>query len=240
MIPPHFVQSRLLRGVEGVYHAFPGADPVRGRETAEVLERIFSVPPHRIATLRQVHSAIALEAAEEDLGRPDGGARDGDALWTAAPGTGAGVRTADCVPILVALPGAPLVAAVHAGWRGLCAGVVVETIRAIRDRAGEAAVRRLVAAAGPGARGCCYEVGGDVAGLLARLPGGAAHVRRAGGADRFRADLQGLAVEALAAAGIPRGRIEAVGPCTICSPRFHSFRREKTLTGRQLSFIYIL
>ena len=241
MIPPHFVQSRLLLRCPGVYHAFLGVDPVPGRATADLLREVFSVPPARIGTLRQVHSGLALEVGPEDLGRPEAGGREGDALWTGAPGTGAGVRTADCVPVLLALPGPPLAAAVHAGWRGLSAGIVGSAVRAIAGRFGDGAVGRLVAAAGPGARGCCYEVGDEVAGLLAELPGGGRHVRKgAGGTGRWRADLQGLVVEALAAAGLSPSRVESVGPCTICAPRFHSFRREKSLTGRQLSFIYIL
>jgi copper oxidase (laccase) domain-containing protein len=80
-------------------------------------------------------------------------------------------------------------------------------------------------------------VGEETAGALSALPGAALRKGKAPG--KWFADLQAIALSMLADAGIPPPRAEGVGPCTICSPRFHSFRREKTLTGRQLSFIYI-
>jgi len=235
---PHFVQSPLLRAVKGVYHAFPGIDPVSGRGSRDRLRQVFSVPPSRLGTLRQVHSGKVLEMAETDGDIPGRRWREGDALWTAAPGTGVGVRTADCVPLLLAHPALPVCAAVHAGWRGLAAGIIGETVRAIAERFGDSAVRGLVAAAGPAAKGCCYEIGEEVASRLLDCPGGKRHLERRGTDGKWRADLQRLALEALLAAGLSPGRVEAVGPCTVCSPLHHSFRREKSLTGRHLSFIY--
>ncbi|MBI5420256.1 MAG: laccase domain-containing protein [Deltaproteobacteria bacterium] len=237
VILPHVVQSPLLRSVPGFYHAFAGVDPAR-RGSREILRQAFSVPPSRVGTLRQIHSGIALEMEETDGDVPGRRWRVGDAIWTAAPGTGVGVRTADCVPVLLAHRELPVCAAIHAGWRGLVAGVVEETVRCIAARFGQDAVSGLVAAAGPSAKGCCYEVGEEVAGNLGECPGGPLHVAKGMGAGKWNADLPSLALEALFAAGLPRGRAEAVGPCTVCSPRFHSFRREKSLTGRQLSFIY--
>jgi polyphenol oxidase len=240
MMLPHFVQSALLRAVPGFYHAFQGTDPVPGRSDAERLREVFVVPPGRLGTLRQVHSRIVLEMREEDGGDPDGGARAGDALWTSVPGTGVGIRTADCVPVLIAHPGTPLCAAVHVGWRGLAAGLIGETVRILAGRCGPDAPGRLVAAAGPSAKGCCYEVGEEVCERLLPLPGGASVLRKGGAPGKWMADVQRLAMEALVAAGLSRRRVEAAGSCTVCSPRFHSFRREKSLTGRQLSFIYML
>lgn len=240
IVLPFFVQSRLLLGVPGFHHAFLGVDPAAGRTAAELLRDVFAVPPGRVAALCQVHSAAALFAADADFGRLEEGGRQGDAVWTVEPGTGVAVRTADCVPVLIALPGAPAAAAVHAGWRGLVSGVVAEAVRAVARRFGPGTIARLVAAVGPGARGCCYEVGEEVAGRLRLLPGGDRLVRPRPGTGRAAADLQGLAVEALLEAGLDPERVEAVGSCTICSPRFHSFRRERSLTGRQISFIYIL
>jgi len=238
VILPRFVQSGLLRSAEGFYHAFLGIDPLPGRGEEERLRSVFSVPPDRIGILRQVHSGIALEREEGDAGIPGGGRREGDALWTPEAGTGAAVFTADCVPILLAHPGIGLCGAIHAGWRGLAAGIIESTVGGIAARFGEPATLGLLAAAGPSARGCCYEIGEEVADLLRPLSGGGRHLRKGRTPGRWTADLPSLAVETLAGAGIPRERLETAGPCTVCSRNFHSWRREKSLAGRQLSFVY--
>lgn len=240
MILPCFVQSGLLRSAEGFHHAFLGVDPLPGRGEEERLRSVFSVPPDRIGVLRQVHSGTALEREDGDAGIPGGGRREGDALWTAEAGTGVGVFSADCVPILLAHPGLGLCGAIHAGWRGLAAGIVESTVERIAARFGDSATGGILAAAGPSARGCCYEVGEEVADLLLRLPGGGRRLRKGRTPGRWMADLPLLAVDMLAGAGVPRGRLETAGPCTVCSRDFHSWRREKSLTGRQLSFIYRL
>jgi polyphenol oxidase len=236
---PHFVQSPLLRSVPGVYHAFLGVDPVEGRGRRERLREVFSLAPETVGTLKQVHSASVLSFEPGDGDVPGGWKREGDALWTESPGTGVGVHTADCVPILLAYRRIPVAAAVHAGWRGLAAGIVEETVRVLAARFGDAAVEGIVAVAGPCARGCCYEVGEETAEALHGLPGEVEHLRKGKAPGKWTADLQGIALAALQGAGIPAGQTEAAGPCTICSPRFHSFRREKSTTARQLSFLYI-
>ncbi len=223
----------------GVYHAFLGADPAAGRGPRERLREVFCLPPDAICTLKQVHSATVLPFEPGDGGFPGGPEREGDALWTAAPGTGVGVHTADCVPILLAHGELPLAAAIHAGWRGLAAGIVEETLRALARRHGENVPASLRAVAGPCARGCCYEVGEETAEALLSVPGGCDRLRRGKAQGKWMADLQAIALSALRAAGIPPDRVEGLGPCTVCSTGFHSFRREKSLTGRQLSFIYI-
>jgi len=236
---PHFLQSRLLRGVPGIYHAFLGVDPVEGRGRRERLREVFSLSADVLGTLKQVHSATVLRFGPGDGDVAGGWKREGDALWTDAPGTGVGVHTADCVPILLAHRSLPVAAAIHAGWRGLAAGVVGETIRSVARKHGADAGKGFVAAAGPCARGCCYEIGEEAAGALGSSAGGTEHVRCGRVPGKWMADLQGMALAALAAAGVPPEASEGVGPCTVCSSRFHSFRREKSLTGRQLSFIYI-
>jgi len=238
VILPRFVQSGLLRSAEGFYHAFLGIDPLRGRGEEECLRTIFSVPPDRIGTLRQVHSRVALEREESDGGISAGGRREGDALWTDEAGAGVAVRTADCVPVLFAHPGLGFCGAVHAGWRGLAEGILEAVLGRIAERFGDSAIRGILAAAGPSARGCCYEIGEEVAERLQPLPGGDRHLRRGRTGGCWMADLPALAVQGLRDAGIPRERIEIAGPCTVCSRDFHSWRREKSLTGRQVSFIY--
>ena len=236
---PHFEQSPLLRSVPRVYHAFLGVDPVEGRGRRERLREVFSIAAETVGTLKQVHSASVLFFEPGDGDVPGGWKREGDALWTVSPGTGVGVHTADCVPILLSHREIRVAVAVHAGWRGLAAGIVEGTVRALAGRFGDAAVEGIVAVAGPCARGCCYEVGEDTAEELRGLPGDGKHLRRGKASGKWTADLQAIALEALRSAGIPAGQTGAAGPCTICSPRFHSFRREKSTTARQLSFLYI-
>ena len=236
---PQFVQSPLLRSVPGVYHAFLGADPVEGRGCRDRLREVFSLSADAVGTLKQVHSARVLRFGPGDGYGPGGWKREGDAIWTDEPGTGVGVHTADCVPVLIAHRDFPFAAAVHAGWRGLAAGVVEEAVGTVSRRYGGDAVGGLVAAAGPCAMGCCYEVGDEVAEALLSVPGAAGHLRAGRASGKWMADLQAIALSALSAAGVPPARSEGVGPCTVCSERFHSFRREKSLTGRQLSFIYL-
>jgi len=236
---PRFEQSPLLRSVPGVYHAFLGVDPVAGRGRRERLREVFSIAAETVGTLKQVHSASVLFFEPGDGDVPGGWKREGDALWTESPGTGVGVHTADCVPLLLAHREIRFAAAVHAGWRGLAAGIVEETVRALAGRFGDAAVGGIVAVAGPCARGCCYEVGEETAEALRGLKGEASCLRKGKAPGKWTADLQGIALAALLGAGIPAGQTEAAGPCTICSPRFHSFRREKSATARQLSFLYI-
>jgi len=236
---PHIVQSPLLRSVPGVYHAFLGVDPVEGRGRRERLREVFSLAAETIGTLKQVHSASVLSFEPGDGDVPGGWRREGDALWTESPGTGVAVHTADCVPILLAHRKIPVIAAVHAGWRGLVAGIVEETVHVLAARFGDVAVGGIVAVAGPCALGCCYEVGEETAEALRGLPGETSFLRKGKAPGKWTADLQGIALAALQDAGISAGQTEAAGPCTICSPRFHSFRREKSTTARQLSFLYI-
>lgn len=236
---PNFVQSPLLGSVPGVYHAFLGKDPVEGRGRRERLREVFSLNAEAVGTLKQVHSASVLSFEPGDGDVPPGWKREGDALWTDRTGTGVGVHTADCVPILLAHRKIPLAAAVHAGWRGLSAGIVENTVRALTERFGEVALAGIVAAAGPCARGCCYEVGEETAEALRGRTEAPEYLRKGKAPGKWTADLQGIALAALRGAGVRAGQTEAAGCCTICSPLFHSFRREKSLTARQLSFIYI-
>ena len=114
---------------------------------------MIGVPPERFVQGRQVHgtAVVRATAVPHGLVEADGAAT---ALEDVAPI----VLTADCLPVALATPGA--VAMVHAGWKGLAHGVLVEGVRALRELAGDDGP--LVAAIGPGAGGCCYEIGDDV------------------------------------------------------------------------------
>ncbi len=162
-----------------------------------------------------------------DAGQGDGPLREADGLATALRGLAPTVLTADCLPIAVAGGGA--VAMLHAGWRGLAAGVVEEGIRAAR-RLGKPGAA-LHAAIGPGAGRCCYEVGEEVHAVFAERFPEARH-----GANL---DLAAIARSLLQVAGAQV--IHDVGLCTICSPPelFFSHRRDHGVTGRQAGIAWL-
>ncbi len=171
-----------------------------------------------LATLQQVHSATCVPA----LGRT-GVLGQGDALLEDTRGAVVAVKTADCIPILLADERRRAVAAVHAGWRGTVAQIARRAVEAMRERFGTEAAD-LHAAIGPGIGKCCYEVGPDVA-------------ARFGEHGRTHLDLAAENHRLLAAAGVTPRRIYASNLCTMCHPEeFHSFRRDKEAAGRLYSF----
>ena len=173
-----------------------------------------------MASLKQIHSCVSLVAD-----RTEGCVGEGDALLTAEPGIAVSVRTADCFPILLADMRLRAVAAVHAGWRGTEAGVVVETLRRMRAEYGSHPAD-VIAAIGPGIGACCYDVGADVA-------------QRFGMPAAGKLDLARENVRQLTQFGVPRKQISIAGVCTYCDARFHSWRRDREKAGRMISYIRI-
>jgi len=174
--------------------------------------------PDQLATLRQIHSAVALVAGEP------GCIGEGDALLTNQRGLAVSVRSADCLPILVADTRTHVVAAIHAGWRGTAAQIVRKTIEEMRVNFGTEP-SELRAAIGPGIGACCYLVGDDVA-------------RQFGLSGPSLLDLAAANRNQLLEAGLAAEWIDPLGQCTFCNPaRFHSYRRAKEQAGRMVSFI---
>jgi YfiH family protein len=171
-----------------------------------------------LGLVKQIHSAacVAAEGRSGVLGQAD-------ALLEATPGAVVAVRTADCIPILLADERHRAVAAVHAGWRGTVAGIAGRAVEAMQQRFGTR-VADLHAAIGPGIGKCCYEVGPEVAAQF-------------GAAGRAHIDLPEANRGQLLAAGIDPARVYVAGLCTMChSDEFHSFRRDREAAGRMYSF----
>jgi len=175
-----------------------------------------STYPEGITTAKQVHSALVQDAA--------GPLGAGDALISAQSGVIVGVKTADCVPILLVDPSTRTVAAVHAGWRGTADSIAAATVRAL-GVGWKTDPRNLRAAIGPSIGRCCYEVGPEVARRFGIAVSHPVHL-----------DLSGINEMQLRAAGV--SNIWLSGECTFCAAdRFYSFRREREQAGRMLSFI---
>lgn len=204
----------------------PGTAHIRflGKRTArdvEELRQSLTPPPEDLAWLRQIHSARVLQAAPGRVGT-------GDALVTPRTRLALAIATADCVPVLLST--AARVAAVHAGWRGLVAGVLEATLERL-----EAEPARVRAWIGPAIGACCYEVGEEVAARLraAADPGAV----RPGPDAKPHADLQAIARHQLHSAGVER--IDRIELCTRCHPELlWSYRRDGEAAGRNWAVVW--
>ena len=183
--------------------------------------------PEANVTLRQIHSSQVWNA--HGLNDRE---REGDALITNEAGRSVGIRTADCVPILLLDSCHRAVGAVHAGWRGTAAGIVRYALEKIAADFGSVPAD-IYAAIGPCIRDCCYEVGIEVAQQFAP------HFPEWGQVMGSRTiDLAEANRRQMEQAGVKRGQIFDCQLCTACqSKRFFSYRREPGNPGRMIAAI---
>ena len=185
--------------------------------------------PAEPAWLTQVHGTRVLDAAAV------AGAPEADASIATQPGAVCAIMTADCMPVLLADAAGRVVGAAHAGWRGLAAGVLQNTVAAMRD----AGAGEILAWLGPGIGPQAFEVGEDVRDAFAHL--GAASVAAiapmTAKPGKFLADLPALARLVLAQLGV--SSVAGGSDCTVADARrFYSYRRDR-VTGRMASLIWL-
>jgi YfiH family protein len=203
--------------------------------------RLLGVAPERILYLSQVHGSQA-RFYRDPLTREESITLEGDAIGGARPDSAYGVRSADCVPVLVADDTTGAVMAIHAGWRGVVAGVVEAGVEQLRRASEGGEQRRLLAAIGPHISLAAFEVSEDVASeLQAACPGsspGARGVERLPNRPKPHVDLRFIVTQKLLALGLDGADIDQVGGCTVLEPaRYFSFRRDGKRSGRHLSAI---
>lgn len=200
-----------------------GDDPARVAANRTALRRLLPGEP---CWLRQVHGTVAV-----DVGKV-AEMTAADAAWTARPGTVCAVMTADCLPVLFCDRAGTTVAAAHAGWRGLAAGVLEAAIVAMNVAPGE-----LLAWLGPAIGPANFEVGDEVrAAFLARDPA-AATAFATHGRGKWLADIYALAARRLVAAGVTA--ISGGDWCTLADQeRFYSYRRDG-VTGRMATLVWL-
>jgi polyphenol oxidase len=230
---PHGFSLRTGGVSEGAYRSLNlgrsvGDDPERVAENHLIFARAIAFAPGRLFEASQVHgrAVISIDRASDVAATRK---VEADALVTRAKGAALGVRTADCVPILIADPKSGAVAAVHAGWRGVVQRVLDAALDAL-----DADPKSLIAAIGPHIRADQFEVSDEVAAQIARESHGAPVVLPR--EPRPHVDLA-LAIRAqLEARGVEA--IDDVGGCTVGEPdRFFSHRRDQGITGRHLAVI---
>lgn len=161
-----------------------------------------------------------------------------DAVVCDDPSRVAAVRVADCVPVLLATRDGSVVAAVHAGWRGVVAGVVLRAAETIRTMSREDAP--LLAAIGPGIGFDAFEVGPEVAAAFQSRFGGesAALLKPSRNEGKAMVDLRGALANQLRALGLSADAIDRSDRCTFRdADEFFSHRRENGVTGRMAALI---
>lgn len=210
-----------------------GDDPLHVRENRARLQSALTslAPAQAPQWLNQVHGTRVVEA-EPDERRRTGFLPDADAVTTTLRRLPCVVMTADCLPVFLCDRAGTRVAVAHAGWRGLCEGVLEASVAAFPEPA------QVLAWLGPAIGPDAFEVGGEVReAFLARQSGAAAHFRPGPNPGRFLADIYGLARLRLAAAGVTD--VSGGGLCTFSDrERFFSYRRDGQ-TGRLASVIWL-
>jgi YfiH family protein len=158
---------------------------------------------------------------------------EGDAMVTDIPGTAVGIRTADCLPILVGDPASGAVAAIHCGWRSLALGLAGKGVRALIELTG-AEPSSLVAAQGPSIGPCCYEVGEEVKNSFPSGEGKGLFETRG---KSLYLDLAAGAKSQLLAEGMSPDSIDEITGCTSCDGDMFWSWRARGGEDRMVSYI---
>jgi YfiH family protein len=184
----------------------------------------------RLAACWQVHGSDVLVVRDPDGQRPDD--ERCDALATNLKGLLLGVKTADCVPVIIGDPRSGACAAVHAGWRGTLSEIVRRALERMRVEFGTDA-RDVRAALGPAALGCCYEVGADVFEPFRAKFEDAASLFKPTTGGHALVDLHEANRRQLVESGVAADCVHALPLCTMCRPDlFFSYRQDRKLYGR--------
>jgi polyphenol oxidase len=194
---------------------------------------LLEVLPSQPVWLEQVHGTEVFDADRWQFDQVP----VADAAVTTVPGRVLSVMTADCLPILLCDEGARVIGVAHAGWRGLCAGVIEQTVDAMLKKIPCQDASTLTAYLGPAIGPTAFEVGSEVrAAFMDLYPEDALAFEPLPRAGKYLANLYKLATQRLQRLGIKE--ISGGGECTYLDEKFYSYRRNQQ-TGRMASFIWI-
>ena len=204
--------------------AHVGDNPQHVEQNRRLLRQNLPAEP---VWLNQIHSTVVVQAEQVGQTPPDA-----DASYTSAPANVCVVMTADCLPVLLTDRQGTVVAAAHAGWRGLCHGILENTL----DRMA-VAPEEIMAWLGPAIGPEAFEVGAEVCEAFIAKHAHAVDAFQPIGDDKYLADIYLLARQRLQAAGV--SQIYGGECCTVLErERFFSYRRDHQ-TGRMASCIWL-
>lgn len=229
--PPNVraVQTTRSGGVSlGPYASLNLGDHVGDEPAAVAANRalLASILPAEPVWLKQIHGVAVADADTAPAGV------EADAAIARQPGRVCAIMTADCLPVLLCDQQGSVVGAAHAGWRGLCAGVIEATVAAMGVAPGE-----IIAWLGPAIGPQSFEVGDEVRAAFVAHDPAAAQAFAAHAPGKWLADIWRLARQRLAALGV--AEVAGGGRCTVAEPgRFFSYRRDG-VTGRMATCIWL-
>jgi hypothetical protein len=217
-----------------------GDEEFRVQQNWSKLARSFDIPLERFLVLNQVHGdgILVAEAGEADaIFRTE---LNYDAIVTNRPGLAICIKTADCVPVLIADRAKKVVAAVHAGWKGTALAISAKVIRLMRKRYASRP-QDILAAIGPSIGLCCYEVDHFTAEAFREQKDNESFLFPSTvKSSKWMVDLPEANRRQILDCGIPEENIESSGYCTMCNQNiFFSHRGSGGITGRQISFMMI-
>jgi YfiH family protein len=210
-----------------------GDDPATVQKNREALKAVL---PNEPIWLNQVHGTQVIDA---DNKNDWSNVPSADASVTTTPGQVLVIMTADCLPVLLASKDGKVIGAAHAGWRGLAAGVIEQTVALMRTKQSNQSQTQseILAYLGPAIGPHAFEVGSEVRDVfMAQNPLSAACFEQLQEKGKYLADIYGLATLRLNALGIEQ--MEGGDECTLQNPDYFSYRRDQQ-TGRMGSFIWI-
>ena len=201
------------------------------RENLRRVGKTLEIADDKIYFLSQVHG-ISYHIAHSSESQSAVQSKQGDIVLSHDPKAAAAIRTADCVPILLACRATGWVAACHSGWQGCVRGAASHSVKLLQEQG----ARELIAAIGPHISKQAFEVDEDVAAQLCHASPDKDIVDRSN--IKPRVDLRRMVRAQLITAGVKDENIDDVFGCTLSEPeRFFSFRRDKNPSGRMLSLI---
>lgn len=229
---PWVVTSPILARFPEVVHGF--TTRTAPADFQQMMAKI-DIPHQNFFSLRQIHSGRVYSYRYEDTLHPPIPIPEADSIVTSEDYVVIGVRTADCVPILLYDPNEMVVSAVHAGWRGIVRGVIEETLREMVRGYG---VRPLtvLAAIGPSLCRKCFEVGPEVVSLFLEKMGEDLDVADGKG-DRSTLDLKEVSRMILLKGGLTEKNINVLPFCTICDNRLFYSHRKGDQEARSIAFV---
>ena len=228
-----WIRAEAWSTFHGLIHGFSRRLPTALKTKAASIGAALGAPGSSFHTLTQVHGNTIIHIGRGRMAN----ALEADGMLTTEQNVLLGIKTADCVPILLVAPHQRGVGALHAGWRGTKEVISLRAVEICAEQ-WDVAPTQLWVALGPSIGGCCYQVGCDIGEPLFERWGDGQRTTWNRQGEKGYLDLRAINRMQLIRAGVPNKQIQCVGSCTFCHPdEFTSYRREGSQAGRQLSVI---